>query len=77
MKKNTIEQIRKDDVIDYPTFYKVKGALIAQGLSLHGVAPPLGVSYSNAVKALKGEWKGPKGEEIKKQLCKMAGITCE
>lgn len=55
-------------------FAAVKGALVARHTSLHKVCNANGIKRQNARKALKGEWKGPKGLEVRQFLIEQAGL---
>lgn len=58
-------------------FAAVKGALVARHTSLHKVCNANGIKRQNARKALKGEWKGPKGLEVRAFLMKEAGFEVD
>ena len=54
---------------------QVRGGLIAtRGLSFCQACREIGVLHQNARPALTGKWNGQKSQEIRKQLCEMAGV---
>ncbi|MBE2293977.1 MAG: hypothetical protein IAF00_03470 [Phycisphaerales bacterium] len=56
-------------------FLKVRAGFVRQGTSLRQWCLANGIKRQNARKALLGDWKGPRGLEVRELLLKASGVS--
>lgn len=54
-------------------YLKVRAGFVARGTSLNRWCQQNGILRENARDALKGIWKGPKGQKVRARLLKESG----
>lgn len=56
-------------------YLKVRAGFIAQGISFSRWCRKNGILRENARKAMLGQWKGPKGQEVRRRLLRESGAA--